>query len=138
MNTYLARNEKCPIHRSYYCTPCHRPGRQKAERQHGKHGRFQVAVEIVPDDFHPNGQREICSPRELGKRKRIVLECQHGLCWACGKPFDYFQDADLHHIQGKGMGSAWRDDSFSNLAVIHRECHNEIHDGKRENQPFQG
>lgn len=110
----LRKSERCPLHNSYWC-PCRK--RAASTLRRGP----QPAVEIVEDPHHPDGQREICSPTELRRRKHILM-ARDPHCFYCGKLLDDYNDVELAHKNPKGLGGATHNDSMTNLAVSHRRC----------------
>lgn len=109
----LRRNERCPIHRSYFCC-----GREQAKAKR----RIWAPVQRIEDSHHPRGYREIRSPAEMKKLlKRKIVE-QKNLCGICGEPFTDIHDVVPDHRRSKGMGSARRDDHPDNIQAAHRKC----------------
>jgi hypothetical protein len=143
---FLKANELCPIHHSYSCV-CHgekvsltpwgkrRAGTStSATKRPARPPKFspQPAVLRIEDPHYPGGFREICSDREFQRRKLMVIERQFGCCGnpECDKPFRHISEAQAHHIRLKGMGSAFRDDSLSNLIALCADCHRDVHEGR--------
>jgi hypothetical protein len=131
MNKFLKSREWCPIHRSMFCTPCHKPKKQAAAKKWPK--KFTPAVMRVEDPHAPKGYREICSEAERRRRKKIVIARQGGKCAGCGKEFGSWHDVqmryiwpELDHIANSKMGAAFKDDSLDNLqALCGNDCHPE-------------
>jgi len=80
-----------------------------------------VAVEIVEDPHSPGGFREVCSRRELRRRKHILME-KDPACFYCTGKFTNYEEVELIHKEPKGMGGATHDDSWENIALGHRRC----------------
>ena len=112
----LRKGERCPIHNSFWCC-----GRQKGFRNKNAPRASSVDVRRVEDEFHPRGFREICSSRELRRRKLKLLHASQE-CFYCGEKFEDFRDVVLAHKTPKGMGGCTHDDSLDNLAVSHSRC----------------
>jgi hypothetical protein len=115
----LKKNERCPIHNSFFCC-----GREQVKRRTFHCG---GAVERIEDATHSMGYREICSRAELRKRLLKKIEEQGGMCadpklGGCGQPLSDFRGVELDHKEPKGMGGARRDDSLSNLQALCVEC----------------
>ena len=104
----LRKNERCPIHNGYYC--CGRERKPSDKRQ--KSGPVQVLAD----------GRLKCSPAELRRRTLILLKKQNGLCGICGFPISDIRDLVPDHKRPRGMGGAFRDDSWDNLQAAHRVC----------------
>ena len=79
-------------------------------------------MERIEDPHHPRGYREICSPSELRRRKNVLILKGHPVCHLCGEEFTSYSQIELEHKEPKGMGGAWHDDHFENLALAHRSC----------------
>lgn len=103
----LRAGERCPIHNGYYCC-----GRQKTQPTFQKKG---------PVTKTPDG-RERCTPAELRRRLLKCLTKQNGICAICGHPIQDIRDAVLDHKEPRGMGGAFRDDSWSNIQAAHDRC----------------
>jgi 5-methylcytosine-specific restriction endonuclease McrA len=109
----LRRNERCPIHKSFFCC-----GREQTKAKQ----RTWVPVQRIEDSHHPRGYREIRSPAELKKLlKRKIVE-QKNKCGICGEPFTDIHDVVPDHRRSRGMGSARRDDHPDNIQAAHRRC----------------
>ncbi len=107
----LRRNERCPIHNSFFCC-----GREQKKRS------FVLPVQRVDDPHHPRGYRELRSPAEMRKLlARKVIE-QGTKCGICKRRFIDCNDVVPDHISPKGIGSAWRDDHPDNIQAAHRRC----------------
>jgi 5-methylcytosine-specific restriction endonuclease McrA len=64
-----------------------------------------------------------------GTRRDKLLKKQNGLCWHCTKSINLGVDeTEIHHIIAISDGDARNKDS--NPALIHKECHLEIHEVK--------
>jgi hypothetical protein len=50
---------------------------------------------------------------------------QNGKCAICGLLIDDFREATADHIEVRGMGAAWRDDSYDNIRAVHGACNTE-------------
>jgi len=57
--------------------------------------------------------------RKLLNRK--IAE-QDGKCAICHQIFTDYNEIVPDHIEPKGMGGAWRDDSPENIQAVHRRC----------------
>lgn len=99
----LRSKDRCPIHRRFDCC-----GRTK--RLSGG------AVRVLDDG------REICSPAELRRRRIILLERQNNICGWCEKPITDFRDAVTDHINLRGLGGAFRNDSLETTRATHSAC----------------
>lgn len=109
----LGRNERCPIHKSFFCCGRELP---KAKQK------TWAPVQRIEDPHHPRGYREIRSPAEMKKLlKRKIVE-QKNRCGICSEPFTVIQDVVPDHKRSKGMGSARRDDHPDNIQAAHRKC----------------
>ena len=109
----LRRNEYCPLHKSLFCC-----GRDQAR----KGRRFQPGVQRIEDPHHPRGYRELRSPVEMRKLLNRKIVEQDGMCAICRTTFTDYNEIVPDHIEPKGMGGAWRDDSPDNVQAAHRRC----------------
>ena len=103
----LRAGERCPIHHGYYCC-----GRVKTKPSFQRKG---------PVTKTPDG-RELCTPAELRRRLLTKLERQKGICAICHEPITDIQEAVLDHKEPRGMGGAFRDDSWGNIQAAHSRC----------------
>ena len=62
--------------------------------------------------------------QQLVKYRRYLYERQKGVCPKCNYPLLPTDDLHTHHILPKASGGS---NSYSNLTLIHAECHREIH-----------
>jgi len=122
MKNSLRRGEFCPLHKSFFCCGRETPFTRKNASQRFK---SSPAVEIIQDEHHPRGFREICSPAELRRRKHVLLSRGIKDCFYCEDPLTTYQDTELAHKEPKGMGGARHDDHWDNLALAHRLCNRE-------------
>ena len=122
----LRRNEYCPIHRSLFCC-----GRELARKER----RFQLGVQRIDDPHHPRGYRELRSPAEMRKLLKRKLFEQDAKCAICHETFTDYNEIVPDHIEPKGMGGAWRDDSPENIQAVHRRCN--LQKGSRRLHPGQ-
>lgn len=119
----LRKGQRCPLHNSYFCC-----GRNKPLDRFEDKPRFRrqnLDVRIVEDPHHPRGFREICSSRELQRRKWKLAESGIKNCFYCHEALTDYRETDLAHIEPKGMGGGRRDDSWENLTLAHRSCNNQ-------------
>jgi 5-methylcytosine-specific restriction endonuclease McrA len=70
--------------------------------------------------------------RKLLNRK--IVE-QDGKCAICRAAFTDYNEIVPDHIEPKGMGGAWRDDSPENIQAVHRRCN--LEKGSRRLHPSQ-
>lgn len=112
----LKKRDRCPIHGGYFC--CGREQKVKVQR----HTPIRGPVTRVPDEHHPRGYRELCSPAEYRRRVLLKAEVQQGCCFYCGKEFEDARDIQGDHRRPRSAGGAWRDDSLDNLVACHGEC----------------
>lgn len=113
----LPRSAVCPIHRSRYCC-----GRENQALEFKKNPQRKGPVTRIPDEHHPRGYRELCTPAEMRRRLDIKLKQQKGLCGICGLPITDYREAVPDHIEPRGMGGARRDDHTDNIQATHRLC----------------
>lgn len=90
----------------------------------------------VADPAHPRRYREICSRRELARRREIKLKDQEGLCAVCWKPV--LREPSTDHIRPKGMNGALRDDHIDNLQAAHCFCNGRKGSRRRMELPMIG
>jgi 5-methylcytosine-specific restriction endonuclease McrA len=109
----LRRNERCPIHKSFFCC-----GRERGWRR----CKPWAAVERIEDPHHPRGYRERRSPAEMKKLLDRKIVEQDMKCGICRKPFTSYEEIVPDHKRSKGMGSARRDDHPDNIQAAHRIC----------------
>jgi hypothetical protein len=107
----LHRNERCPIHNSFFCC-----GRGPKRRNPS------FPVQRVDDPHHPRGYRELRSPAEMRKLLVRKITEQEMKCGICKRRFTHCSDIVPDHISPKGIGSAWRDDHPDNIQAAHRRC----------------
>ncbi len=114
MKTKLRRNERCPLHGRRDC--CGRESRTKAKSE-----KFQSrnGVTTMPDG------REVCTPAVLRRRKDTLIR-KHPYCAACEilnpeqAKFTDYDEIELAHKESKGFNGYKRDDSFSNICLMHK------------------
>jgi len=116
----LKKNERCPIHRQYWC--CGRDREQFARRS--KHQSIR-GVTRVDDPHHPRGYREKRNTPALREVTLAKLKEQGGICALCLKPIEDVREATGDHIEIRGLGGAWRDDHPSNIQAAHALCNQE-------------
>ncbi len=63
----------------------------------------------------------------IPNRMASLLKRQHGRCQACGLVFTPQTLIEVHHLDGDH-----RNNRYSNLAAIHRHCHDQTHGGHHE------
>jgi hypothetical protein len=114
----LAKNERCPIHRSYQCC-----GREPAMQKPRKNP-IRGPVTRIEDARIPRGYMEVCSPAELRRRKIKKLEAQKNICAICNEPIDDFNDCELDHIEPSPAGCK-KDSHMDNLQATHYRCNRE-------------
>jgi len=117
----LARNQRCPIHKSYSCV-CH--GEVRASVYKSKWITVRPGVRKIKDEHSPTGWRWKLSKAE--KQKVILWQLnQNGCtCGICHGPITDMNDVVPDHIQPKGMGGGFADDgeNGSNLQPAHSKC----------------
>ena len=62
--------------------------------------------------------------QNLSKMNKRLFKKQKGKCAHCNNPFALDDKLHTHHILPKAFGG---DDSYSNLQLLHAECHRELH-----------
>lgn len=67
--------------------------------------------------------------KTLGLTNRL-LKGQKGICPHCNTPFTREDTLHIHHILPKALGG---NDSYSNLQLLHAECHRELHSKINDN-----
>lgn len=112
----LKKKERCPIHKRTDCC-----GRSEAPKRYGRVTPVLKYRMVAPGiREYPDG-REVCSPAALEAKKLHLLR-KSNQCVACHRPFDDYRDIELAHRESKGHGGSKRDDSFSNLVLLHRSA----------------
>lgn len=53
-----------------------------------------------------------------------MMKSQGWICPVCNQNFINGETLQLHHIQGRKFKNA---NSFSNLLILHEECHKKVH-----------
>lgn len=135
----LRKNERCPIHKSFFC--CGREGAnrsgtkawQRAKRidfnaRSTRKGWKQIAAGVweITDEHHSRGFRHRRSPSAMRVLVKQKVEEQHGCCAGpCGKPFQDIREAVPDHIEPRGMGGARRDDHPDNIRATCVDCNND-------------
>lgn len=114
----LKKNERCPIHKSFYCC-----GRENSSIH--SRARNQV-VRKVTVQHHPRGFIEVCSKPEQRRRLMLKIAEQNGHCAAkekggCGLPLDDFRGVELDHIEPRSMGCE-KDSHMDNLQALCATC----------------
>ena len=143
VSKFLKSRELCPIHRSYFCTPCHKPKSVPQQRQGERKGRKSAvhasamrsprfsakpAVTKIEDSTVGRGYREVCNDRELRRRKQQMISqaIWNGTfyCYHCERDLSKLDFTRIHlsHKQSKGMGAGRRDDHYENLYLACDEC----------------
>jgi 5-methylcytosine-specific restriction endonuclease McrA len=125
----LARNQRCPIHRSYTC--CGRE-QERASVYKSKWITVRPGVRKIRDEHAPTGWRWLLSKAE---RQKVILWNlnQNGCtCGICHEPITDMSDVVPDHREPKGMGGARADDGENgcNLQPAHSRC-NSIKGSKR-------
>lgn len=108
MNSRLKPRELCPLHRRRDCC-----GREPLKPKTPKHPR-RNGITYMADG------REVCTPAVLKKRK-FMMVAANPFCAGCGEKFEDYREVELGHKVSKGMGGGRRDDSWSNLVLLHRD-----------------
>lgn len=62
--------------------------------------------------------------KKLFNRNKILYQKQKGICPECNNSFTLEDNLHIHHIIPKALGG---NDSYSNLQLLHAECHRELH-----------
>ena len=113
----LRRNQRCPIHKSFFC--CGRETLPPKPRQ------IRPGVQRIEDPHHPRGFRELRSPGEMRKLVNRKIVEQNVICPICEEKFTDYNDVVPDHKRCKGMGGAWRDDHPDNIQATHWWCNGE-------------
>ena len=113
----LRRNERCPVHKSYFC--CGRETLPKKPRM------VRPGIQRIEDPHHPRGYRELRSPGEMRKLLNRKIAEQNRICAICHLEFTNYSDIVPDHKHSKGMGGAWRDDHPDNIQATHWWCNGE-------------
>ena len=113
----LHRNERCPIHKSFFCC-----GREQVRRVSQLR---QIGIQRVEDPHHPRGYRELRSPAEMRKLLNRKIDKQSSICAICQETFTDYNDVVPDHKNPKGMGGSWRDDHPEDIQATHWWCNGE-------------
>lgn len=109
----LKAKQMCPLHRRRDCC-----GRSEFNRyRQPTHEKKGIWTRVVDGVMRAPDGREKCSPRELRRRKAWFIRNQP-TCVACNRGFSVYDEIELAHKSGKGIGSGKRDDSWANLAGL--------------------
>lgn len=117
----LKRNQKCPIHSSYYC--CGRSaGRDRIKSS--KWETVRPGVRRIRDEHarRPDGYRYRLSKAEMEKVVVKKVAEQRGMCSICGDVLTDMNDVVPDHIEPRGAGGCWRDDRPENIGAAHSLC----------------
>lgn len=109
----LRATQICPVHGKTTCC-----GREDFKPKPKKYETDCRGVRKLPDG------RERCSPAILRQRKDTLLK-RGDHCAACDQPFDDYREVELAHKVSKGLGGGRRDDSWSNLCLMHKSANRE-------------
>ena len=72
-------------------------------------------------------QRQANHSKYLFKLRSILWRKQKGKCLVCYDNIDNGEPIHIHHLKPKKMGGS---ESLKNLAMIHAECHRQVHSKK--------
>jgi len=64
---------------------------------------------------------------EYQNMRSYLMAREHGKCQLCGKEFSKGNETHIHHKKARSDGGT---DSEKNLALLHKKCHNKLHDKK--------
>lgn len=73
---------------------------------------------------YPDG-REVCTDREMRRRKEFLMDTLDPICGACDEEFQEGDVIELGHKESKGAGGYKRDDRMPNLFLIHQACNSD-------------
>jgi RNA-directed DNA polymerase len=63
-----------------------------------------------------------------------LMHSQYWICPVCSEPLTNGEELHTHHIKGRRFKNA---DAFSNLLILHTECHKLVHAQKGQNQEWE-
>jgi hypothetical protein len=112
----LRMQEVCPLHRRRDC--CGRT--QSVRYPRPLRARNGIWTEVRFGLWRSEDGREKCSPQELRWRKNQLIRTS-AFCVACGEKFRDYDEIELAHRQGKGIGGGKHNDAMTNLVLMHRE-----------------
>jgi 5-methylcytosine-specific restriction endonuclease McrA len=97
-----------------------------------RHGKVRDTASPFNGDSRYWAARRGCYPG-IPRRVAALLKRQGGRCQHCGLFFTPQALLEVHHVN-----SDRRNNAYSNLAAVHRHCHDQIHGGPRERSSRQG
>lgn len=108
----LRANDLCMLHRRRDCC-----GREPSPHL-PKAGVIWITIAPGVKKNKLDG-REKRSPAAMRKLLGRKVQEQNFLCGICGEPFTDMRNVVAEHIEPKGSGGAWRDDSPHNIQAAH-------------------
>ena len=69
-------------------------------------------------------KRQATGAKNLTRSKQKLVKRQHGRCPQCGEMLFNEEELQIHHLRARSEGGK---DTYSNLALVHLLCHQQIH-----------